>query len=69
MVGGEIPSRTSHHDGFRRVKHPTSFTIEQHDDGTYWYRCHECGHGAGYTDEELCKLMAGRDVQLPHIRP
>jgi hypothetical protein len=41
-----------------------TFTIEHRDDGTFWYRCNEWA-GAGYTDEDLCRLMASRHVQLP----
>jgi hypothetical protein len=46
-----------------------TYEIHQRLDGTYWYRCKECGHGAGYATEELCILMASRHVGLPHIRP
>ena len=37
-------------------------------DGHWWFRCKECGHGAGYATKDLCALIAYAHVNLPHQR-
>jgi hypothetical protein len=44
---------------------PERYEIFEYD-GSYWFRCKECGEGAGYKKEEMCREMAERHVALPH---
>lgn len=45
------------------------YELYQRADHTFWFKCHECGHGAGYATEERCRQMAEVHTNLPHDRP